>query len=66
MLGARLVTVQELFGHSDPKITERRLGHLLPEVMKAEVDRLSGSRRREAAPKREAGTLPGSGTIPAS
>ena len=41
MLGANLVSVQKLLGHSDPKITERRYGHLLPEFMSAEVDRLA-------------------------
>jgi hypothetical protein len=42
----RLVSVQKLLGHSDPKITERRYGHLLPDFMKSEVDRLRfGSRR---------------------
>lgn len=40
MLGARLASVQKLLGHSDPKITERRYGHLLPDFMKLEVDRL--------------------------
>jgi len=40
MLGANLVSVQKLLGHSDPKITERRYGHLLPEFMAAEVNRL--------------------------
>jgi integrase len=36
MLGANLVSVQRLLGHSDPRITERRYGHLLPDFMKAE------------------------------
>ncbi len=40
MLGARLVSVQKLMGHSDPKITERRYAHMLPGFMKSEVDRL--------------------------
>jgi len=40
MLGANLVSVQKLLGHSDPKITERRYGHLLPDFMSAEVNRL--------------------------
>ena len=40
MLGANLTSVQKLLGHSDPKITERRYGHLLPEFMSAEVNRL--------------------------
>jgi len=40
MLGVNLVSVQKLLGHSDPKITERRYGHLLPEFMSAEVNRL--------------------------
>ena len=38
--GANLVSVQKLLGHSDPKITERRYGHMLPSFMRAEVDRL--------------------------
>ena len=40
MFGANLVSVQKLLGHSDPKITERRYGHMLPDFMKSEVDRL--------------------------
>ena len=40
MLGANLVSVQKLLGHSDPRITERRYGHMLPGFMRAEVDRL--------------------------
>jgi hypothetical protein len=40
MFGANLVSVQKLLGHSDPKITERKYGHLLPDFMKSEVDRL--------------------------
>jgi excisionase family DNA binding protein len=40
MSGAALVSVQRLLGHSDPKITERRYGHLLPDFMAAEVNRL--------------------------
>jgi len=40
MFGANLVSVQKLLGHSDPKITERRYGHMLPSFMKTEVDRL--------------------------
>jgi hypothetical protein len=36
----RCSSVQKLLGHSDPKITERRYGHLLPEFMSAEVNRL--------------------------
>ncbi len=38
--GPRLVSVQKLLGHSDPKIKERRYGHLLPGFMESEVDRL--------------------------
>jgi integrase len=40
MFGANLVSVQKLLGHSDPKITERRYGHMLPSFMRTEVDRL--------------------------
>jgi transposase len=42
-------------GHSDPKITERRYGHLLPDFMKSEVDRLRFGLDRLAP------TLPGRG-----
>ncbi len=40
MLRVNLVSVQTLLGHSDPKITERRYGHLLPEFMASEANRL--------------------------
>ncbi len=40
MLGANLVSVQRLLGHSDPKITERRYTHFSPDFMAAEVNRL--------------------------
>jgi excisionase family DNA binding protein len=40
MSGAALVSVQRLLGHSDPKMTERRYGHLLPDFMASEVNRL--------------------------
>ena len=40
MLGANLVSVQRLLGHSDPKITERRYSHFSPDFMLAEVNRL--------------------------
>ena len=40
MLGANLVSVQRLLGHSDPKITERRYSHFSPDFMSAEVNRL--------------------------
>lgn len=39
MLGAHLVSVQKLLGHSDSKITEGRHGHLLPDFMSAEMTR---------------------------
>ncbi len=40
MLGANLVSVQRLLGHSDPKITERRYSHFSPDFMSTEVNRL--------------------------
>jgi len=40
MFGANLVSMQKLLGNSDLKITERRYGHLLPNFMQAEVNRL--------------------------
>ncbi len=79
MSGAALVSVQRLLGHSDTKITERLYGHLLPDFMASEYNRLRFGLDRLApgrpgtslvqpaqTPKREAGTLPDSGTIPAS
>jgi hypothetical protein len=67
MLGANLVSVQKLLGHSDPKITERRYGHMLPEFMSAEVNRLrfgldqlapAGSTSQDvAAPGSQLGTI---------
>lgn len=38
--GAALVSDQRLLGHSGPKMTERRYGHLLPDFMASEVNRL--------------------------
>jgi len=40
MFGANLSSVQKLLGHGDPRITGNRYGHLLPDFMKTEVDRL--------------------------
>jgi hypothetical protein len=67
MLGANLVSVQKLLGHSDPKITERRYGHMLPEFMSAEVNRLrfgldrlapAGSASQDfASPRSQLGTI---------
>jgi integrase len=50
MFGANLVSVQRLLGHSDPRITERRYGHLLPDFMQAEVNRLRFGLDRLAPP----------------
>jgi len=79
MSGAALVSVQRLLGHSDPKITERRYGHLLPDFMASEVNRLrfgldrlapgrlGTSLLHPADPgKGEAGTPPVSREVPAS
>jgi len=79
MSGAALVSVQRLLGHSDPKITERRYGHLLPDFMAAEVNRLKfgldalaprplGTSLVHPADSRntEAGTPPVSREVPAS
>ena len=58
MLGANLVSVQKLLGHSDPKITERRYGHLLPEFMSAEVNRLRFGLDRLAPARTNSPELP--------
>jgi hypothetical protein len=50
MFGANLVSVQRLLGHSDPGITERPYGHLLPDFMPAEVNRLRFGLDRLAPP----------------
>ena len=79
MSGAALVSVQRLLGHSDPKITERRYGHLLPDFMASEVNRLRfgldrlaprplGTSLGQSADSRntEAGTPPVFREVPAS
>jgi hypothetical protein len=58
MLGANLVSVKKLLGHSDPKITERRYGHLLPDVMSAEVNRLRFGLDRLVPPRKDSPQLP--------
>jgi hypothetical protein len=64
MLGANLVAVQRLLGHSDPKITERRYGHLLPEFMQAEVNRLRFGLPRLAPPSSALDSLRPPGVTP--
>jgi len=41
MSGANLPAVQRILRHSDPKLTTEVYGHLAPEYLLAEVDRLS-------------------------
>ena len=41
MRGAPLAAVARILRHTDPKITDRVYGHLLPGYLKAEVDRLA-------------------------
>ena len=41
MAGANPAAVQRIMRHSDPKITTEVYGHLAPEYLRAEVDRLS-------------------------
>ena len=41
MSGANLPAVQRILRHSDPKIATELYGHLAPEYLRAEVDRLS-------------------------
>jgi len=40
MSGANAVAVQRILRHTDPKITTQVYGHLAPEYLRAEVDRL--------------------------
>jgi hypothetical protein len=62
VLGAKLVSVQKLLGHSDPKITERRYGHLLPEFSSSEVNRLHFGLAGLAQPGSASLALAGSST----
>ena len=39
--GASLAVAQRMLRNTDPKITDRMYGHLLPGFLKAEVNRLS-------------------------
>jgi hypothetical protein len=41
MAGANPAAVQRIMRHSDPKLTTEVYGHLAPEYLRAEVDRLS-------------------------
>ena len=41
MAGANPAAVQRIMRHSDPKITTEVYGHLAPEYLRAEVDRLT-------------------------
>ena len=41
MAGANPAAVQRILRHSDPKLTTEVYGHLAPEYLLAEVDRLS-------------------------
>ncbi len=41
MAGANPAAVQRIMRHSDPKLTTEVYGHLAPEYLRAEVDRLT-------------------------
>jgi len=40
MAGAKPVAVQRILRHSDPRITTEVHGHLVPDYLRAEIDRL--------------------------
>ncbi len=41
MKGANPAAVQRILRHSDPRITTEVYGHLAPDYLRAEIDRLS-------------------------
>jgi hypothetical protein len=41
MAGANPAAVQRILRHSDPRITTEVYGHLVPDYLRAEIDRLS-------------------------
>ncbi len=53
MAGANPAAVQRIMRHSDPKLTTEVYGHLAPEYLRAEVDRLTfGPRTVHADPQK--------------
>jgi integrase len=41
MAGANPAAVQRILRHSDPRLTTEVYGHLVPDYLRAEIDRLS-------------------------
>jgi len=55
MAGANPAAVQRIMRHSDPKLTTEVYGHLAPEYLRAEVDRLTfGPSTAQAEPQKAA------------
>jgi hypothetical protein len=50
MSGANPAAVQRILRHSDPRITTEVYGHLAPEYLRAEIDRLRFFPEKDSAP----------------
>ena len=62
MAGANPAAVQRIMRHSDPKLTTEVYGHLAPEYLRAEVDRLTfGSSAAPMEPTKAEARVPNRG-----
>ena len=61
MAGANPAAVQRILRHSDPRITTEVYGHLVPDYLHAEIDRLTFG---IAAPRKPSSGSPTLGVLP--
>jgi hypothetical protein len=61
MAGANPASVQRILRHSDPRITTEVYGHLVPDYLRAEIDRLSFGIAPPPKPSSDSPTL---GAVP--
>ena len=57
MAGANPAAVQRILRHSDPRITTEVYGHLVPDYLRAEIDRLSFGIAPPTKPSNDSPTL---------
>jgi integrase len=62
MAGANPAAVQRILRHSDPRITTEVYGHLVPDYLRAEIDRLSFGIQPPAPPSKDSQAVAGSAT----